>query len=122
MAGDDDDEDDLFSWQPGARRTDPDTSQQAAEQTPNLRRHDRRLALLEHDRHPGGLTDFELGDLIGRQQTSAGKRRGELRDYGLIADSGARRPAPSGSSAIVWIITAEGRRMAEQIRKEETTG
>jgi len=46
---------------------------------------------------------------MGRQQTSAGKRRGELRDAGYIEDGLMRRPAPSGSMAIVWCITAKGR-------------
>jgi hypothetical protein len=57
---------------------------------------------------PDGLTDFELADIMGRQQTSAGKRRGELRDIGLVSDTGYRRPAPSGSMAIVWAITRQG--------------
>ena len=73
-----------------------------------------RSALLTLRDHPEGLTDFELGDLIGRQQTSAGKRRGELRDLGLVRDSGARRASPSGSSAIVWIITEAGKEVADE--------
>lgn len=90
---------------PGARNTDPDTSHIAAAR---LRAHDRRQALLVHAKHPDGLTDFELGVLMHRQQTSAGKRRGELRDLGLIVDAEHRRLAPSGSPAIVWRITDMG--------------
>jgi hypothetical protein len=90
---------------PGHRNTDPDTSREAAARQ---RVTDRRLALNLHRQHPDGLTDFELADLMGRQQTSAGKRRGELRDLGYVEDSGQRRPAPSGAKAIVWRITEQG--------------
>jgi hypothetical protein len=101
---------DLFEWQApaAARDTDPDTSHAAARRSPSLRARDRREALFAHAAYPAGLTDFELGALIGRQQTSAGKRRGELRDAGLIEDAGERRAAPSGASAIVWRITEPG--------------
>lgn len=86
-----------------ARRTDPDTSHAAALDVIPHASHDRRLALGVLRSHPDGLTDFELADLTGIQQTSIGKRRGELRDAGLVRDSGRRRPAPSGSMAIVWV-------------------
>jgi hypothetical protein len=99
---------------PGARPTDPETSHLAANKTPLLRADDRRAALLIHASRPDGLTDFELAALMGRQQTSAGKRRGELRDAGMIADTTRRRPAPSGSSAIVWSITAYGQAIVAQ--------
>jgi hypothetical protein len=83
-----------------ARTTDPDTSHLAAAPD-RARDHDRAYALLRMA--ADGLTDFELGNLMSRQQTSAGKRRGELRDAGLVRDSGQRRRAPSGSMAIVWV-------------------
>jgi len=93
---------------PNVRTTDPDTSRAAAEMTPGLRVSDRWRALAVHRAHPDGLTDFELAELMGRQQTSAGKRRGELVALGYIADSGRRRPAPSGARAIVWQLTNGG--------------
>lgn len=99
----------LFDLAPAARRTDPDTSQSAASRDPSARHIDRQRALQAHREHPKGLTDFELADLLGRQQTSAGKRRGELRDAGLVEDSGVRRPSPSGASAVVWKVTDAGR-------------
>ena len=101
---------------PGARPTDPETSHKAAARSPSTRSIDRVRVLLVHYGHPSGLTDFELGMLVGRQQTSAGKRRGELRDMGFIADSGLRRPAPSGSSAIVWQITPLGILRATELK------
>jgi hypothetical protein len=87
---------------PGARHTDPGTSHAAAAEHAAQRETDRARALDALRMALDGLTDFELGALLGRQQTSAGKRRGELRDAGLVRDSGRRRPAPSGSLAIVW--------------------
>lgn len=53
-------------------------------------------------------TDFELGELLGLQQTSIGKRRKELVDLGLVEYMGCDRPAPSGSMSMVWCITTEG--------------
>ena len=98
---------DLFA---NVRVSDPDTSQDAAASHKALRRLDRISALLAHADHQStGLTDYELADTIKRQQNSAGKRRGELRDLGFIEDSGERRRAPSGASAIVWRITDKGK-------------
>lgn len=94
---------------PGVRATDPDTSREAAAvNKPRAATH-RTLALQVLRAHPGGLTDFELAALTGLAQTSVGKRRGELRDVGFVADSGKRRPSPSGSPAIVWQVTEYGR-------------
>ena len=85
-----------------ARNTDPDTSWDAAFDASLKADKHRARVLAMHRAHPDGLTDFELGELLGLQQTSAGKRRGELRDRGYIENSGLKRPAPSGSMAIVW--------------------
>lgn len=96
---------DLFTSR-AARATDPVTSHLAAHDAARTAATMRILAL-EALREAGerGLTDFELAEILGRQQTSAGKRRGELRDVGLVRDSGMKRPAPSGSAAIVWVAT-----------------
>ena len=118
MADDDDDDPDLFGWaERGARRSDPETSWQAAYRDLSRRAGDRIRALTLHFIFQHGLTDFELGDRMGRQQTSAGKRRGELRDMGLIEDSSLRRNAPSGSPAIVWAITEMGKRVHLALKK-----
>jgi hypothetical protein len=74
----------------------------------------RLLALKTLYGHPGGLTDFELATLTGRQQTSIGKRRGELFAVGLVEvlrdghGDPVKRPAPSGALALVWVITSAG--------------
>lgn len=90
---------DLWSM---ARPTDPDTSWAAAADALVNADTDRARVLEMHRAHPEGLTDFELAELMGRQQTSVGKRRGELRDRGLIEHAGFKRAAPSGSMSIVW--------------------
>lgn len=93
-----------------ARLTDPDTSHEAA-QLP--RRIDRDWALIALYTSKG-LTDFQLAtkmsSMTGRPvaQTSAGKRRGELRDAGLVEYANEKRPAPSGSPSRVWQLTGKG--------------
>ena len=84
------------------RATDPETCAMAAAAASHGAAESRALALDALRKNPGGLTDFELAEITGYQQTSIGKRRGELRDEALVADSGLRRAAPSGRSAIVW--------------------
>lgn len=90
----------LFNY----RRTDPDTSVQAAERASKRAPRHRELAWKTLLAHPEGLTDFELAELTGLAQTSVGKRRGELRDKGFVVDTGKRRPSPSGSPSIVWAV------------------
>lgn len=108
---------DLFG-EPTARRTDPETSHRAADRMKPLAGADRITVLIAHFSHCGGLTDFELASFLGRQQTSVGKRRGELRDVGYIEATEIKRPAPSGSGAIVWRITERGKRAARELVNE----
>lgn len=110
---------DLLTWSPppNARANDPDTSIAAANLNPLLRHTDRRAALLALYHATDGLTDFELGEAIGRKQTSAGKRRGELRDEALARDSGQRRPSDTGSPSIVWCLTEDGRAEARKLEE-----
>lgn len=98
---------DIADYTPTARVTDPDTSHEAARlagQTAGSLRRQCLEALAA-----GPLTDFELADQVGRQQTSAGKRRGELVAAGFVEATAERRRTPSGARAIVWQITPEGR-------------
>ena len=97
--------DDLFAM---ARRSDPIPSHLAARDANRRINADHRLVLLTHADYRNGLTDFELAHLCDRQQTSLGKRRGELRNAGFIEATPEKRPAPSGSAAIVWRITFAG--------------
>lgn len=93
--------------QPVARRTDPDTSHAAAEDAKRNANTLRWRCLQTLKAHPEGLDDFALAALVGSQQTSAGKRRGELVKAGLVEKATVdgvvvKRPSPSGSLAIVW--------------------
>lgn len=93
--------------EPVARRTDPPTSWRAARGVDG--NNDRRRA---YDAlaaaGTAGMTDFELGAAIGRQQTSAGKRRHELMTCSppLVEWAGTTRPAPSGAQARCWRLIA----------------
>ena len=78
--------------------------------------------LLAHAANPDGLTDFELASLVRGQQNSAGKRRGELMAQGYILRTEGRRPAPSGSTAIVWKITETGLALAELMIERNDPG
>lgn len=103
----------LFFPRRSARATDDVTSVIAAENASRRVPFGRMLALKLHYDHPEGLTDFELAELSGWQQTSIGKRRGDLMnpeyfDPPLIEKTGLTRPSPTGSPARVWRITEAG--------------
>lgn len=55
-----------------------------------------------------GMLDHDHLTINGLEQDTAGKRRGELLEYGLVADSGIRRKTPRGRNAAVWVITRTG--------------
>jgi|SoiMethySBSTD1v2_1073268.scaffolds.fasta_scaffold397627_2 hypothetical protein len=86
------------------RSTDPDTSYLAAF-TNRAGRDSQRVRIYRAicEFGPAGCTDYELVDRTQIQLNSANKRRGELRDKGLVVDSGRRKRTPSGSLAIVWV-------------------
>jgi hypothetical protein len=108
-----------------ARKTDPITSFIAANGNVEGKAKDRIRALLAIDESINGLTDFELAEVTGSQQTSIGKRRGELTgivkgkqvDIAYVENSGMRRPSPTGSPSIVWQCTERGHQVAAQIRE-----
>ncbi len=106
--------------QPMARKADPETSQRAGALHPVRRGTDRGRVLLAHAQYPTGMTDFELADVLGLQQTSAGKRRLELQRAipPYVKATYIVRSAPSGSPATVYIITEAGKEMARIL--EET--
>lgn len=96
------DVDDAFE-EPRARLDDLDTAHDAAQLAG---RHASRLRARCHEAllaaGAAGLTDFQLADRVGIQQTSAGKRRLELERAGLVEGTGERRRTPSGATAMVW--------------------
>lgn len=65
-------------------------------------------------RVPGVLargSDRQPGPLL---RTSAGKRRHDLQDLGLVADSGHKGRTDTGARAIRWGLTTAGRRALER--------
>ena len=106
----------------GYRPSDPVTSQEAAIAAIGRKADHQRLVLdALHWAGDDGLTDHELAARTGLIQTSCGKRRGELRDAGLVrqlADEKGKvvkRLSPSGSPCIVWTLTASGYVQAETV-------
>lgn len=94
---------------PSVRALDGDTALEAAARSRVRAGTDRHRVLLALAAVGArGLTDFELETQTGIKQTSCGKRRKELVDAGLVERTDLRRPAPSGSQAIVWCITPTG--------------
>lgn len=102
---------------PVARLTDPETSHMAAADAKRTAPTWRSRCLLALAEHPDGLTDFELAEKVGSQQTSAGKRRHELVDAGLVEFAWLHRPSPTGSKARVWKITAAGVTLARELSR-----
>ena len=57
--------------------------------------------------HPDGLTEREIENLLWRDGNTIRPRLVELRDRGLVKDSGKTRPSPSGRASIVWVAGRE---------------
>lgn len=50
-----------------------------------------------------GATDLELESALDLIGSTIRPRRCELREYGMVVDSGHTRPTASGRQAVVWI-------------------
>lgn len=88
-----------------ARNTDPATSHIAA-QGGRKSRGTQRIKVYNYfgECKGQGSTDYEMKLVLHFTESSARKRRQELRDDGLIIDSGRRRPTNTGYPAIVWVL------------------
>jgi len=113
-----------LNWsQPLARNADPETSHEAAEDVSFRASAHRLLAMQALDRY-GALTDYELAAQTGLQQNSIGKRRKDCQDAGMVerlldADGNSiKRPAPSGSMALVWTLTEKGRNYLRELNAQ----
>lgn len=91
-----------------ARRTDPDTSHEAARTVDSLRAKQRYvLATL---RHYGPATfddliaDYRAHGFPRQSDSGIRTRVSELREAGFVEDTGERRTLPSGRRAIVWRV------------------
>jgi len=103
---------------PLARNTDPETSFEAARDASFKASAHRMLALQALSQ--GAMTDFELADVTRLQQNSIGKRRKDCQDAGLVTvlkdsdGNNVKRPAPSGSKALVWTLTEKGKKFLQE--------
>ena len=102
----------VFSY-PLARNSDPVTSFEAARDA-SFKASEHRIKALLALHEYGPMTDFELADVTGLQQNSIGKRRKDCQDAGFVDflrdEDGVKvkRPAPSGSKALVWKLSIAG--------------
>lgn len=82
-----------------------DDTRAAARPTESQAAGDRQRVLdLLIGRGAEGATDQEAAEVLGIPQDTARARRVELRDKGLVADSGRRRPSSTGHGMRVWMI------------------
>lgn len=97
-----------------ARLTDPDTAHDAAAAVTDVQRRNVYRAVLEAIVEHGPCTDHDLARYVSGKlghpigQTSVGVRRGELRNAGLVADSGHKGRTETGAKAIRWALTPAG--------------
>lgn len=70
-----------------------------------------RLKVLNYlgERGDEGATDEEISLGLRMRLYTAAPRRYELAQGGWAQDSGLRRPTTTGSAAIVWVLTVQGR-------------
>ena len=93
-----------IDWpEPRARHNAPETSHEAAE---SIAPAASRLAkwVLENIEYSVGLTCFEVEEITDLSHQTASARITELRQKGLIKDSGQRRLTSSGRKAVVWVV------------------
>lgn len=88
-----------------SRRSDPDTSREAAKKiepfVPTIREQVERFA---RDAKHSGFIDEDLSIQFGAENVSSYRtRRAELTDQNIILDTGKRRHNEAGNDCIVWI-------------------
>jgi hypothetical protein len=106
-----DDQPDMFGHNRAfARRSDPDTSHEAAAVvTPTLRKLQAEVLAFAASCGPQGFTDPELAEHFDCQGSTYRTRRSELVTMGLVMDSGQRRASPAKRKFAVWRITERGK-------------
>jgi hypothetical protein len=103
----------LFGPLAHARRGNPDTSREAAEQiTPRIRQ--LQAEVLRFAAGVRGFTDVELSDYFDARSSTYRTRRAGLVALGLIEDSG-NRVGDKGRRHAVWRITSEGQAKVAEI-------
>ena len=102
---------------PQARRTDPDTSHEAALSMVGPAGKQRRkiIDLLYVER--SGLNAGEIDKALDWPVSTAGRRLHELKTAGLVTKNGGTRPTPVGGRlAHIYVTTVAGRRLIWQER------
>ena len=84
-----------------ARKSDPDTSKEAAAKV-DVKKTEYLVLIAIRDSGSQGCIAAELPDLTGLPLNSASARTRPLANKGLIRDSGERRLGPNGRNQIVW--------------------
>jgi hypothetical protein len=97
------------------RANDRDTAR-AAGDAANLTEGQRKVLLALAGAGSRGLLDHDHERLNGLIPTSAGKRRLELMQHGLVVDSGHRRATSTGTAAIVWVLSEYGLSVVRTMR------
>jgi len=94
--------DNRYPFTPALGKT--DTSAEAAASIEAVTARLQRAVLLAiRERGALGLTSHELAVRLGLERASVQPRTSELREMGLIRDSGQRRRNPNGKRAIAWV-------------------
>lgn len=90
---------------PGARRSDPQTSKDAAAAAVDLAA-DHRARILRALRRfgPGGAVYHEIAKATGLEPVAVGRRLAELRRAGLVIRREETRRTPSGNFAHVYVV------------------
>lgn len=85
-----------------ARRSDPETSHEAARRAGEFagHHHARILAALAQD----ARTIYELAHSTGIDHVAVARRMKELEDAGLVVRTSLRRNSPSGRPCVVWSL------------------
>jgi len=115
----------LFDDLPGAalgpsrryRATGPATSRQAAESlSPEALGREQGRVLKAIWMLQGEAIRDQVATHLSADRSCVSRRITDLRDGGLVVDTGRTRPGPSGRQQIIWSLTVEGRKRAEAMR------
>ncbi len=86
-----------------ARRTDPDTSHEAASEVSGAKANALEAIVLKALRsYPEGLTNHEIVAVTGLTWNTASPRMRPMVRKHLVVDSGLRRKGPTNKNCVVW--------------------
>mgnify|MGYP003138669246 FL=1 len=97
----------LFDVPPRSRRTDPDTSHEAASSM-HVTAASHRGEILELLRERGGATGDAIDEALGWKHATANRRLPELREMGLVTMTEDTALTRSGRRARIWRIVERG--------------